>query len=365
LYNHLVQNKTIFLIIFALLAGCNPHPLTTSPTIDASLPSEINKITTTSTPQPTSTPNLEPLIADLNNADPAIQKMAANTLGEFKDTRAIEPLIEALASETRDVQDVMIWTLVIFQDLAVEPLIAALKNENPFVRSGAAQTLGIIADDRAIGPLMDTLKDIDPNVRAWSAEALGHFYDPIITDAILIALRDEDAHVRSIAANSLGFTAAGDPRALDPLISALKDENADVRWMAAQSLGYMFDNRAIEPLIEVLDDEDPTVRKSVLGSLLFIGEPAVEPLTVALDNEQGLQLVIDEYRSFFERGLPGTETILIKALFQLGNVFIAQDYLNCGNTQLEQAGAKWGNDHGYAVKRVPEGENKPVWVWGK
>jgi len=360
-----MQSKTIFLIIFAFLTGCNPHPITTPPTINASLPSEINKIIATSTPQPTSTPNIEPLIADLNSADPYTQQRAAHTLGKFKDTRAIEPFIEALASENREVQHVMIWELVRFQDLAVEPLIAALKNENPFVRSGVAQTLGILADNRAIGPLMETLKDKDPNVRAWSSEALGNYSDPIIIDAMLIALRDEDAHVRSVAANSLGYIAAGNPRVLDPLISALKDENADVRWSAAQSLGYVLDNRAIEPLIEILDDEDPMVRKSALGSLLDIGEPAAEPLTEALDNEQGMQLVIDEYRVFFERGVPGTETILIKALFLLGNIFIAQDYLNCGNTQLEQAGAEWGFAHGYVVNYFPKNENNSVWGWEK
>ena len=45
----------------------------------------------------------------------------------------------------------------------MEPLIAALKDENPGVRTEAAKALGEIGDARAVQPLIEALKAEDFN----------------------------------------------------------------------------------------------------------------------------------------------------------------------------------------------------------
>ena len=55
---------------------------------------------------------------------------------------------------------------------AVEPLILALKDDDPFVRLDAAHALGDLNDDRALDSLRAALKDEEPEVRKAAASAI-------------------------------------------------------------------------------------------------------------------------------------------------------------------------------------------------
>ncbi|MCJ7444483.1 MAG: HEAT repeat domain-containing protein [Methanotrichaceae archaeon] len=84
------------------------------------------------------------------------------------------------------------------------------------------------------------------------------------------ALKDENVWVRSIAAESLGKL--NDTRAFDPLTQSLNDEEEDsqVRWSAAYALGKLGDHKAIDPLIQASKDEDKSVQEAsneALGKL--------------------------------------------------------------------------------------------------
>ncbi len=56
---------------------------------------------------------------------------------------------------------------------AVDPLIAALRDSHPGVRSNAATALGEIGDLRAVKPLTAALEDSHPGVAHSASEALG------------------------------------------------------------------------------------------------------------------------------------------------------------------------------------------------
>jgi hypothetical protein len=58
---------------------------------------------------------------------------------------------------------------------AIEPLIAALADEDPQTRATIAATLGALGDIRAIQPLDTLRKDPDPHVRRQAAESLAFF----------------------------------------------------------------------------------------------------------------------------------------------------------------------------------------------
>lgn len=60
---------------------------------------------------------------------------------------------------------------------AVDPLIEALDDENWSVRARAANSLGNIGDSRAVGPLIETLDDSDSAVRFSAVGALGSIGD--------------------------------------------------------------------------------------------------------------------------------------------------------------------------------------------
>jgi len=69
---------------------------------------------------------VEPLIAALKDEDVNVRWPAARALGEIKDTRAIKPLIAALKDAEWIVREAAAEALIKIGAPAVEPLIAAL-----------------------------------------------------------------------------------------------------------------------------------------------------------------------------------------------------------------------------------------------
>jgi len=238
--------------------------------------------------------------------DEDVRTAAAGALGQIGDPRAVEPLIAALKDEGESVRSSAARALGKIGDpRAVESLIAALKDKKWHVRKPAAGALDRLAwkPDRgaagaaywaakgewgkcveigapAVEPLIAALKDEDVRMRA--VEALGKIGDPRAVEPLIAALKDQDERMRKWAAEALGQI--GDPRAVEPLIAALKDQ--DVRMRAVEALGKIGDPRAVEPLIAALNDRDERVRKWAAEALGKIGDPrAVEPLIAALRDQ--------------------------------------------------------------------------------
>jgi HEAT repeat protein len=261
---------------------------------------------------------VEPLIAALKDRDSDVRQ-AAYVLGEIGDARAVEPLIAALGDERSDVRQAAAkaldhlgwkpaqdesagWYWMAKRDwdkcvalgaLAMEPLIAALKDAEWRVHHAAAEALVKIGAP-AVEPLIAALKDAEWRVRLDAAYALGKIGDTRAVEPLIAAIKDRDSDVREAAAYALG--AIGDARAVAPLIAALKDEEWDVRWAAAHALDrlgwkpeqdeiagwYWMAKRdwdkcvalgsfAVEPLIAALKDKDSDVREAAAVALDHLG----------------------------------------------------------------------------------------------
>jgi HEAT repeat protein len=259
--------------------------------------------------------NVDNLIEKLKDKDYYyIRRDAAEALGQMKDARAVEPLIAALKDEDshvrksaakaleqmkwqpKDDREQVVWfiakqnwnELVKLGAVAVEPLIAALKDKDyekdSHVRENAAKALGQIKDARAVELLIAALKDKDFEVSTGAADALGQSKDARAVEPLIAALKDENWSVRIGAAKALGQIKAA--CAVEPLIAALKDKDKYVRIEAVRALGQSKDARVVEPLIAALKDEAPYVRQSVVWVLREIKDArAVEPLIAALKDE--------------------------------------------------------------------------------
>ncbi|HMA36537.1 MAG TPA: HEAT repeat domain-containing protein [Chloroflexia bacterium] len=115
----------------------------------------------------------------------------------------------------------------------------------------------------------------DDDTRAEAAFALGQIGDPRAVEPLIAALRDEDTVVRTEAAAALG--ALGDRRAVEPLIRALYDTQWEVRSNAALSLGALGDHRAFAHLLTTLYDANEEVRFWTARALGDLGDPAALP----------------------------------------------------------------------------------------
>ena len=161
-------------------------------------------------------PAIDPLLVKAGASVHKKRAAAVEALGQISDARTFEPLVAALEDQDDGVRAAAAAGLGKLADpRAVEPLIAALQRGGESVRSAAARALGQIGDPRAVEPLAAVRGE-----RWWAVTALGQIGAPAL-DPLIAALRDDDRRVRGIAADALG--AIGDTRAIPALASALGD----------------------------------------------------------------------------------------------------------------------------------------------
>lgn len=130
-------------------------------------------------------------LAALKEEKAGIKIWAIKGLGKLGDNRGIQPLIDNLIGDFRI--DYVISALSQIGKPAVEPLIAVLtsqKIKDDYKKAMAARTLGNIADGRAIIPLSKTIKSKYKQLQIWSAFALYKLGDTQEFDLIIAALND-------------------------------------------------------------------------------------------------------------------------------------------------------------------------------
>ena len=101
-------------------------------------------------------------------------------------------------------------------------------------------------------------------------------------------------------------------------------------------------------------------REEAAKSLVKIGLSAIAPLINA-PKENNLKLMADAYYFFVCLGEPGSEAVLVRALYKYGTQKMAVDLANCGNIQLKEAAHKWAESHNIKIKGALGTCNGPVW----
>ncbi len=91
--------------------------------------------------------------------------VAACGAGTVDDTKAFCKLAATSSQSRNDAQ------VDAYYD-AIDPLVAALKDANWYVRQEAVKGLQAIGDARAVKPLLNALEDTDKDVRSAAARAL-------------------------------------------------------------------------------------------------------------------------------------------------------------------------------------------------
>jgi HEAT repeat protein len=112
------------------------------------------------------TPALTAIQAALTDHDWFVRATAANALGQIKDAKAVEGLINILSDEEWFVRERAAEALSKIGEPAVEPLIDALKDGNSLVRERAAEILGKIGSIKSLIPLQEAFNDKELYVRA-------------------------------------------------------------------------------------------------------------------------------------------------------------------------------------------------------
>lgn len=126
----------------------------------------------------------------------------------------------------------------------------------------------------------------EAKARALLCDVLGFRREVAALEPLCERLGDEEPRVRSAAADALAKL--GDPRAGAALLAraALPEPDAGTRRMLAAALGAVGHRPAIPLLTELLTSDDPSLRGSAAWSLGALGARAAAPaLRAALELE--------------------------------------------------------------------------------
>lgn len=129
---------------------------------------------------------IEALVRLLKVQDENIRLDVARALARIGDTRAIEPLVASFAAVNPTLLGAALspttFTILALRQLGdkvIDPLQAALDDENRNVRYWAATSLGYITDERAMSALASRLRhEDDPVVQRGIADALRQIGTP-------------------------------------------------------------------------------------------------------------------------------------------------------------------------------------------
>lgn len=216
--------------------------------------------------------DLRGLVEALGDKDPKIVWDAALALGDLKDPRAGDLLLEALGKPASRLG--AIRALGFTSNLrALEPLIAALQDNDANVRRSAAFVLPMLPDPRVVEPLAAALEDADHDVRWGAASGLAMLKDPRGIDLLIGLLRGHHGYGIGMtwgyeaaqAAKVLGT--CGGARAVEALLAAIHDKDTLVREAASEALGELKDPGSIEPLRAAIKDPRRDVRFAAASAL--------------------------------------------------------------------------------------------------
>ncbi|MHC1785186.1 MAG: HEAT repeat domain-containing protein [Anaerolineaceae bacterium] len=109
--------------------------------------------------------------------------------------------------------------------LSVEPVVKSLmQEEDPTVRGVAAETLGLIGGEAAAKALVQALQDSSDHVREVAVIALGKLKDPSTAEALITLLKDGNTNLRILAIRALGNIGGSQAR---EALEVLKTEGQD------------------------------------------------------------------------------------------------------------------------------------------
>ena len=226
---------------------------------------------------------LDPLRAALSDPDEHVREVAAFALAYRGDPAALEQVL-LTPQRTAGTND-SARTLAQIGAPAIEPLIIALSDaaRPEFARINAATALGEIGDMRALEPLIAALRDETPAIRLAAVGALGDLNDPRSVEALLAALDDDIPEVRRSAI--LALSAIGGEGVFAALARIATDPIADVqlRGMAGFALGRLDQDRTIPIFREMLADEGAI--RYLYPVLASLGTAAIPPLLEAARSE--------------------------------------------------------------------------------
>jgi HEAT repeat protein len=265
------------------------------------------------------------VIESLHDDNFAVQSMAIQACGKFRNPLAIQPLVKCLrdamrpdptgqrdmydilnlcrdslieigpeafgqlrevSHDDRNMESRLAGALATKRGVAAIPqLIEMLEDTGCYGRCEAADELGKLKDKRATDALIGQLNSFNNDVQERVAKALGEIGDPKAISALLKTLNDQDNNesVRVSAAGALARMGRDD--GLPFLLRELKSDNGSIQAEVAEALATNEIKGTYEPLLSLLSSKDFRARCHALEALGKLRDPRAIPAVRKLLND--------------------------------------------------------------------------------
>ena len=216
---------------------------------------------------------VDAMLEELKHPSYVVRRRAAESLGGFKERKAVDPLIAILENrdEMKSIRAAAAFSLGALKDeRASTPLLTALEDENAEIRLQAVAALGKLKDAKAISKLIAMVENpLETDaVRNTAVAVLGNIGNTSNTEIEAVLLRALDSRIGNISKNAIIALGKLESKAAIPkLIAILEDKrialnastavlaNASARTKAAIALGEIGGARAAEAVGRRLVDD--------------------------------------------------------------------------------------------------------------
>ena len=219
----------------------------------------------------------------------SVRRAALEVLARAGTEEQIETMLSALHEDVAESRIVAIGGLrnLIEHDTAgrgLDAIVGALTDENPDVRTAAADALGRIGDVRAVEALVSAVRDDNVLARVAAIRSLGRLGDPAAGQVLKAMVRDAVGLVSIAAIEALASIGPGE--FLEVLDACLAQEDSEVLKQTARALRGIADPRSEEALRALLDRDSWEVRSAAARALGERGATeAIPSLRARLDVE--------------------------------------------------------------------------------
>jgi HEAT repeat protein len=222
--------------------------------------------------------DLVPLAELLRSPDWGLRHNIATVMARIPNSHATKLLVEsALENEDEEIVKVAVGALMHMREEAVGLLAEVMESNAGIVRLRAALILAEIGNALGISILVAaverTLEESDDDMLPRMLEALGRLGDARAIPPLIKVLEGEHSLLRLAAAGSL--VAIGEP-AVEALLDVVWNSgDADARSRAVETLGQIGSKSIGPPLMRLLqeDDLEVTIKYEIVEALGKIGDP--------------------------------------------------------------------------------------------
>lgn len=238
-------------------------------------------------PLPTPEP-ARPQVAVAASDDPLMPVLGEAVIRKAEVIPERESISSLLAALKHEDMKVRLETIKKFGEtkelLAVDPLLEIMNGDIRDLRVYAVQSLGLIGEQRVLTPLLNLLNsEEDAFVKATLVKAIARVGGVQLIPILARYLKDPDARTRANTVESLEIIA--DPKIIKFLVPLLQDENSRVKANVVKVLSKFGKSNMMEHLEEMLRSNDDHIRSSAIYALNKIGgEGVVRALVASLSD---------------------------------------------------------------------------------